>query len=164
MSLNKAQKVKLVDEFSSAITDAASMTFVQFSALPVSADTEMRSKLFGEGVSYKVAKKTLLKRALDASAVEGTLPALEGNIAVAWSTQDATAPARNVHEFAQEHKDNLSIVGGIFEGKYMDAVAMNEIATIPSLQVLRGMFVNVINSPIQGLVIALNAVAEAKEA
>jgi len=40
---------------------------------------------------------------------------------------------------------------------------MQEIATIPSLQVLRGMFVNVINSPIQGLAIALNAIAQKKQ-
>jgi len=48
----------------------------------------------------------------------------------------------------------------VFQGVYKDAEEMTEIASIPSLQVLRGMFVNVINSPIQGMVIALNAVAE----
>jgi len=164
MSLTKAQKVGIVDHFSSAIAEAESMTFVQFKALRVSTDTALRAKLYEEGVSYKVAKKTLLKRALEAGNIEGTLPALEGNISIAWSSTDATAPARNVHEFLQGHKNNLSIVGGVFEGKFMDAVAMNEIATIPGMQILRGMFANVINSPIQGFVVALNAIAEKKEA
>ena len=164
MSLTKAQKVDIVDNFSSAIAEAESMTFVQFQGLPVHIDTELRSKLYQEGVSYKVAKKSLLKRALASGNIQGTLPALEGNISIAWSSTDATSPARTIHEFSQDHKTKLSIVGGVFEGSFMDAAEMNEIATIPGLQILRGMFVNVINSPIQGLVIALNAIAEGKEA
>ena len=55
-------------------------------------------------------------------------------------------------------------MGGIFDGKFTDAAGMNAIALIPSVPVLRGMFVNVINSPIQGLVIALDKIAEKKAA
>ena len=55
-------------------------------------------------------------------------------------------------------------MGGIFEGRFMDAAEMNEVATIPPVDVLRGMFANVINSPIQGLVVALNGIAEKKGA
>jgi large subunit ribosomal protein L10 len=162
MALTKDQKVELVKEFSSAIDSAESMTFVQFSGLSVDDATALRSALYEDGVSYKVAKKTLLKRALEAASVEGTLPPLEGNVAIAWSSDDATAAARGVHAFAKDHEENLSIIGGIFEGKYMSAEEMREIATIPGIDVLRGMFVNVINSPIQGLAIVLNQIAEKK--
>ena len=55
-------------------------------------------------------------------------------------------------------------MGGVFDGEYMDKAAMTAIANIPDVPVLRGMFVNVINSPIQGMVIALNAIAEKKSA
>ena len=55
-------------------------------------------------------------------------------------------------------------MGGVFEGVFADAEKMTAIATIPPLPVLRGMFVNVINSPIQGLVIALNKISEQKAA
>ena len=51
-------------------------------------------------------------------------------------------------------------MGGVFEGKYLDAAGINEIASIPGLDVLRGMFVNIINSPIAGLAVVLNQVAE----
>jgi ribosomal protein L10 len=56
------------------------------------------------------------------------------------------------------------MVGGVFEGRFMDKSEITAIATIPATPVLRGMFVNVINSPIQGLVLALNAIAEKKSA
>jgi large subunit ribosomal protein L10 len=101
-----------------------------------------------------------MKRAF-AGAYEGTMPTLEGEIAVAYSA-DAITPAQKIQEYTTKYKDNLSIAGGIFQGVYKDAAEMTEIATIPALPVLRGMFLNVINSPIQGLVLGLNAIAEKK--
>jgi len=93
--------------------------------------------------------------------VEGDIPQLDGELALAYS-DDLTAPARGVYDFQKGHKDNVAILGGIFEGKYMNQIAMTEIAMIPPTQVLYGQFVNLINSPIQGLVVALNKIAEKK--
>jgi ribosomal protein L10 len=103
-----------------------------------------------------------MKRSFD-GAFEGEMPILEGEIAVAYSA-DAITPAQKVQEFTTKYKENLAIAGGIFQGVYKDAGEMTEIASIPALPVLRGMFVNVINSPIQGLVLGLNAIAEKKQA
>ncbi len=83
---------------------------------------------------------------------------------MAWSAGDATLPAREIFEHGKKHKGALAIVGGIFEGAFASASEMNAIATIPPVPVLRGMFVNVINSPIQGLVIALDKISEKKSA
>jgi ribosomal protein L10 len=89
------------------------------------------------------------------------MPNLDGEIAVAYST-DAIAPAQNIKEFAEKFKNSVSIVGGVFQGVYKNQAEMTEIASIPPLQTLRGMFANVINSPIQGLVVALDAIASKK--
>jgi len=56
----------------------------------------------------------------------------------------------------------MSIIGGVFEGKYMNKEEMLGIATIPPLQTLRGMFVNLINSPIGRFAVALNQIATTK--
>jgi ribosomal protein L10 len=101
-----------------------------------------------------------MKRAFAAN-FTGEMPNLDGEIAIAYST-DAIAPAQNVKEFSTKFKDNISIVGGVFQGVFKSQDEMVEIASIPSLQVLRGMFVNVINSPIQGLVVSLDAIAQKK--
>ena len=55
-------------------------------------------------------------------------------------------------------------MGGVFEGKYMSREEMTAIAAIPPLKVLQGMFVNVINSPIQGLVMALDQISKKQAA
>lgn len=160
MAITKAKKEEILSKLEGVRDASDSIVFVRFNGMTVTDTTAMRAKLRELGVGYFVAKKTLMKRAFGDS-FKGTMPQLDGEIAVAYST-DAITPAQQVKEFAGQFKDKLSIAGGVFQGVYKDAGEMTEIASIPPLQVLRGMFVNVINSPIQGLVIALNQVAEKK--
>lgn len=164
MAITKEKKQDIVAKLASALDSAVSVVFVHFKGLSVKDTSAMRKSLKGEGVGYYVAKKTLIERALTAKGYQGTLPDMPGEIAIAWSMEDPTSAARGVFEAGKKHKDSLAIVGGVFEGSYLDAVAMKAIATIPPVPVLRGMFVNVLNSPIQGLVIALNKIAEKKTA
>jgi large subunit ribosomal protein L10 len=162
MAITKAKKEDILKKLTDIKATADSVVFVKFTALGGKNVTAMRAKLREEGVGYLVAKKTLIKRAFD-TGFTGEMPTLDGEIAVAYST-DAIAPAQNIKEFAGKFKDTLAIVGGVFQGVYKNEEEMTEIASIPALPVLRGMFVNVINSPIQGMVIALNAYADKKGA
>jgi len=158
MAISKDKKKAIAEGLADAISQANSVVFVNFHGLSVGDTTGLRKKLTEEGVGYTVAKKTLIKRALGEQGVKGDQPPLEGEVALAYG-EDLIAPARGIYEFQKKHKDNIAIIGGIFEGAYKDKEAMTVIASIPPLQVLRGQFLNVINSPIQGLAVALNAVA-----
>ena len=164
MAITKDKKQEVMEKITSSVQDAASVVFVHFKGLTVGDTSAMRKSLREGGVGYYVAKKTLIRRALADKGYEGTMPELPGEIAMVWSKDDATQAARDVFEHGKKHKGALSIVGGIFDGKFTDAAGMNAIALIPSVPVLRGMFVNVINSPIQGLVIALDQIREKKSA
>lgn len=164
MAITKAKKEEVVSKVADSIKDAASVVFVGFKGLSVADTGAMRRTLRGMGIGYYVAKKTLIRRALADRGYTGTMPELPGEIAIAWSEGDSTAPAREIFEHGKKHKDAITLMGGIFDGAFMDAVEIRAIATIPPVPVLRGMFVNVINSPIQGLVIALDKVREQKAA
>ncbi len=163
MAKTREQKTEIIEKLTGAIKNAGSMVFVNFHGLGVTDTNEMRSSLKEQDVKYLVAKKTLVRRVLGGSGVEGDLPAFDGELAVVWG-DDQIAPARSVKEFTDKHKKELSILGGIFENRFMGKEEMTVIASIPSLQTLYGQFANVINSPIQGFVVALNAIAEKKEA
>ena len=162
MAITRDKKQTILSKLDGVKTDAASIVFVKFNGMAVTDSTKMRADLRDKGVGYYVAKKTLMKRAFDGQ-FEGELPALEGEIALAYSV-DAIAPAQSIKEYTIKYKNNLAIVGGVFQGVYKNAEEMTEIASIPALPVLRGMFVNVINSPIQGFVLGLNAIADKKSA
>lgn len=163
MAITKAKKKEILEATQAALENANSAVFVNFHGMTVEAIDALRTKMHAEGIGYKVIKKTLLRRALESGGYEGELPPLEGEIALAYA-EDLTAPAREIHEFSKDYKENMAIVGGVFEGRYQNQAEMMEIATIPPVPVLRGMFVNVINSPIQGFVSVLGQISEAKEA
>lgn len=162
MAISKDQKTEILNKVK-GITEKDSVVFVNFKGLAVPQTSEMRQKLTQEGVGYYVAKKTLVRKAFTESSIEGEMPELEGELALA-SSDDLTAPAREVYAFQKQFDENISILGGVFEGRYMSKPEMEEIALIPGHDTLKGMFVNVINSPIQGFVMTLKALAEKKAA
>lgn len=161
MAISKTKKGEIIDKLSSALKGAQSLVFVNFHGLKVSDATAMRRALKSEGVSYAVTKKSLTKRVLADEKFEGTQPELTGELAMAWS-EDLIAPARGVYGFQKKFPEGVKILGGVFEGRYMSKSEMEGIATIPTTDILRGMFVNIINSPIQRFAIALNEVAKTK--
>ena len=163
MAKTRKQKEEAVSKIESALKGETSV-FVGFTGVSVAQESAMRRAMKGDGVGYLVTKKTLLRRALKAAGHEEEVE-LPGEIAIAYTTrsEDAIAPARRVHGFGKEYgSEKITILGGLFEGRLMDAAAMTEVATIPSLQSLRGMFAQLINSPRQRFAVVLGKVAEAR--
>ena len=139
-----------------------SRVFVNFHGLSVGEATAVRRALHNEGIGYFVSKKTLAKKVFTESGVTGEFPELSGELAIAYG-EDPIAPAREMQKFSKTLKDKVSILGGVFENHFVGAAEMKVIASIPTRQILYGQFVNLINSPIQGLVIALDGIAKQKE-
>jgi len=162
MAITRDKKKEVLEKVKD-ITGKDSVVFVNFHGLSGDETVKMRSKLRSSDVSYYVAKKTLVKKAFAESKIDGELPQLEGELALVYA-DDLTAPAREIFTFQKEYEGGVSILGGVFENKYLSKAEMEEIALIPGHDVLKGMFVNVINSPIQGFVLSLKAIAEKQEA
>jgi large subunit ribosomal protein L10 len=160
MAITKAKKETISSKLEAVRGDSEAIVFVQFKGLTGVDTTEMRAKLREEGVGFFVAKKTLMKRAFG-TAYTGEMPVLDGEVAIAYST-DAIKPAQQVKEFASKFKDKLVIVGGVFQGAFKNQAEMTAIASIPSLDVLRGMFAQLINSPRQRFAVVLSEVSKSK--
>ncbi len=163
MAITKQKKVELVASMKERLTGAKSIVFVNFKSLTVAETKMLRRKLLADNVGYFVTKKTLAKRVLGDLKAKGEMPELPGELAIAYG-DDLLAPARETYAFQNtpRAKGSISIVGGIFDGEFKTQAEMLSIATIPPLQVLRGMFVNIINSPIQRFVIAMEEIRKSK--
>ncbi len=164
MAITKQKKEEILTKISAALKETASVVFVGFKGLTVSEVNTLRSDLKKEGVKYSVVKKTLFTKALEAQGIEGTLPELPGEVAMAYLEKgtDITAPARGLQTFVKKLKEKLVFLGGVLEGKYLSQNEMVALGAIPPTPILRGMFVNIINSPIQRMAIALGEVAKKK--
>jgi large subunit ribosomal protein L10 len=164
----KQQKVELVGKLEEAFKNAASTVFVHFKGVKIGEETQMRRELKAANVKYTVAKKTLIKRALESLGHTTDDVALDGEVAIAHGGgEDSTAAARLMHEYGKKFlgpakETKISILGGLFEGKLVGKEMMMTIATIPPMDTLRGMFANIINSPRQRFAVVLSKVAESK--
>jgi large subunit ribosomal protein L10 len=162
MAITKQKKEEILSKIKE-ITGSNSVVFANFKGISADDTVDMRKKMRESGVTYYVAKKTLIQKAFSESGIEGDLPELSGELALVYADEDVTAPARETFNFQKEFEGGLSIIGGVFENKYLSKEKMEEIALIPGHDVLLGMFVNVINSPIQGFVMSLKAIADKRE-
>ncbi|MSU45325.1 MAG: 50S ribosomal protein L10 [Candidatus Zambryskibacteria bacterium] len=160
MPISKEKKNEVLGKLKTVVA-AKSLALVNFHGLTVANVTEFRRALKASGVSYFVSKKTLAKKALGEAGISGTLPDLPGELGIAYS-DDLLAPARETFTFQKKFENKVSLQGGVFEGRFMTADEMKALALIPTMQTLRAQFVNLINSPIQGFVMALDAIAKKK--
>lgn len=161
MPITKQKKKEIMEGLESGLKKALTTVFVNFHGLNVADTTELRKKLREMGVSFTVAKKTIVRKVLEKGGYKGELPELSGELALAYG-DDQIAPAREVNEFVKKFKDKVAILGGIFEGGYKDAESMKVIASIPSREVLLSQIAFLLKSPIQRLAIAVNEVAKKK--
>ena len=152
-------KSPIVEEISAGIKDAKSVVLVDYRGLTVEQDTRLRKELREAGVTYKVYKNTMMNFAFKGTDCEGLAPYLEGPSAMAYSTEDATAPARVLCNFAKT-ADKLEVKGGIVEGAVYDADGIKQISAIPSKEVLLGRLFGSMQSPIANFARVVKQIAE----
>ena len=156
-------KTPVVDEISANIKDAQSVVLVDYRGLTVEQDTALRKQLREAGITYKVYKNTMMKRAFEGTDFAQLDEYLEGPNAIAISKEDATAPARIICDFAKK-AEALEVKAGVVEGSVYDAAGIQELSKIPSREVLLSKLLGSLQSPITNLARVLNQIAEQGDA
>ena len=164
MAITKQKKAEIIEKLKGIFTKSTAVAFVQFSKLTVRNAQILRRKLREAEIGYFVAKKTLIRKSLEGGNVGGELPDLQGEVAVAYleTGDDVTAPAREIFGLEKKLEKAVKLIGGIFEGKFIGQKEVLSLASIPSRQTLLAQFTNLINSPLQRLVVGLSEVAKKK--
>ena len=152
-------KQPVVNEISEKIDGAQSLVLVDHRGLTVQQDTELRKQLREAGVFYKVYKNTMMNFAFKGTPFEGLSDLLNGPSAIAVSKDDATAPARIIVEFAKTAK-NLEIKGGVVENRVVDVKGVEEVAQIPSRDILLGRLLGSMQSPVANFARVIKQITE----
>lgn len=169
MPKTKAQKAATLKGLGENVGKQNSILFVDYKGVRVKELLLLRKQLKDLGAKLQVAKKTLLKKALQEKGIDMDLKGMEGQVAAIFSFQDAFSPVKAVAAFAKT-AENIKILGGYIEGLVRGADAMKEIASLPSKDELLSRlvgsiaspmsgFLNVMQGNIKGLVVALHAIA-----
>ncbi|MFD1393473.1 50S ribosomal protein L10 [Lacticaseibacillus jixianensis] len=158
-----AAKAKVVDGIVEQFKAAKSAVVVNYRGLTVDEVTALRKELRDAGVKMEVIKNTYLRRAADATGYEGLDEVFTGPTAIAFSNDDAVAPARIMTKFAKQF-DALVVKGGIIEGKVASLEQITELSKLPDRDGMLSMLLSVLQAPVRNVAYAVKAVAESKDA
>ena len=171
----KEQKAEQVDEIAERLKKAKVAVLTDYRGLTVSQLQDLRTRLRGGDVEYRVVKNTLARRAAEAAGVPALQPELKGPVAIAFGYDDLGLPARLINEFVRATRLKLEVVGGLVEGRVFSPAQVKQLADLPSresliaqllgtLQSPVGQLVGIMQTPVQQLVGVLNAYKEKVEA
>ena len=153
-------KIKVVKNIEEKFKNASGLYFTKYTGMNVAQATELRKIFKQNSVEYKVTKNTLTKiAAINAGYDEKNInKLLDGQIAIAYSDSDPTAPAKVIKEFKKEHENCLDVVCLIFECEFFEPEKYKQLADLPSKEELLTKFVIGLNSPMTKFSSALNSV------
>ena len=174
MALNIEQKKAVVAEVADAAGKALSAVAAEYRGLTVEEMTELRAKARKGGVYLKVAKNTLVRRAVEGTEYECMQDALTGPLLFAFSMEDPGAAARLVKEYSKDHDHLIAKLVSV-GGELYDASELERLSTLPTydqaIAILMGVmkapiekFVRTLAEPHAKLVRTVAAVRDAKEA
>jgi large subunit ribosomal protein L10 len=175
MAISRAAKEQSVDTLSGELGRIKLAVMTDYRGLTVREVEELRATLRNEGITYRVAKNTLLRLAAKNNpALAGIDPqTFTGPMALALGFDDEVAPARVIFQYAKKH-EALEIVGAITaDGQVLDAAQVKALATLPTREQLIAQVVGTIAAPLSGfvgvmsgnvrsIINVLNALSEAK--
>ena len=152
-------KQAAVAALSARISDSVAGVIVDYSGTSVADDTVLRKELREAGVEYTVIKNTLIKRAIAGTDLESLSDVLEGTTAIAISKEDHTAAARILSKFAGAH-DNFKIKGGYLDGKAVSVETVEDLAKLPTRDVLLATVLGAFQAPIAAFARAVQAIVD----
>lgn len=151
------QKKEEVSKLAEKIKEAKVVLLTDYRGINVTDVTDLRAKLRGSEVEYKVIKNNITRRALQECKIEGLEDALEGPTAVVIGNNDYLEACKAIYEYAKDN-DFYKIKGGIIEGKVVSTEEIITLAKLPSKETLIGMLAGALLGNISKLAVALDQV------
>ena len=153
MPTNK--KIATVEELEEVIKKSKGIYLTNYAGLNVGQMTELRNQFRNSEVYYKVTKNTLTKIAMKNVNIVDIDDLLNGQIGIAYSYGDPSAPAKVIKEFAKDNED-LDVVGIVFEGQRFEGVEFKAIANLPTREELYSKILSALSYPMANLASTLN--------
>lgn len=157
------EKQQAVAVIAAKIAESSSTVVADYRGLNVAQVTELRKQLREAGIDFQVLKNSLVRRATEGTDYVELNDILTGPTAIAFSKDDAVAPAKILNDFAKKN-DALKLKGGIVEGKVVSMEEVKALAELPSREGLLSMLLSVLQAPMRNFALAVKAVGEKQEA
>ncbi len=151
MPKTRAQKEEIVKDFDDRLKKMKAAVFVDYTGVAVKQVQDLKKQLLTEKADFGVMQNRLFAIALKENKLEVPAEVLDKPLAISFGYQDEVAPSRIIKQFSKQNKV-LKILGGFFEGKFVGADVISQLASLPSHEELLAKFVYTINAPVSGFV------------
>ena len=151
MALNFEQKKAVVAEVADAANKALAAVAAEYRGLTVEEMTELRAQAREDGVFLKVAKNTLVRRAVEGTDYECMQDSLTGPLLFAFSMDDPGAAARLVKGYSKTHDKLIAKLVAV-GGELYDASELERLSNLPTYDQAIAMLMSVMKAPIEKFV------------
>ncbi len=155
MAMNKEQKSAVVEQLAERLSRASIALVSEYHAMTVAESTDVRRKLRAVRGELKVAKNTLIRRAIKDTRFAPLAERLGGPVGLVISADDPIELARTVLSF-KNLGDRFKVRGGVFEGRVLDPEEIRALAALPPREVVIAQLLGLIQAPAAQLVRLLN--------
>jgi len=153
--MRKEQKSAVVDKLSETFKNAKIALVSEYRGMTVAETTEVRRKLRAVRGELKVAKNTLIRRAIKDSAYKSLDDKLGGPVGLIISSEDPIEVAKTVINF-KDLGDKFKLRGGVVDGASVTVEEIQALATLPPKEVVMAQLLGLLNAPATRLVRLLN--------
>lgn len=147
----KDQKKKIVSDLAEKLKNSKAAVFSDYKGLPVKEMMALRKELRKQGIDFAVAKKTLMNLAFKKAKIDVDVRKMEGQLAIAISPEDEVEAAKIIAKNAKGN-ENLKILGGILETRFLGKEEVMELSKLPGKEELLAKLVGSLNAPVSGFV------------
>lgn len=156
--MKKAKKVEVLEEIKELIKNSSAMFLVDYKGVNVADINKLRSNFKKEGVTYKVFKNTLFRKALEEiGGYEKLYDQLVGMTGIAFAGDNFVAPAKIIKKYFDE-TGKFAFKGCYLESTFYGADQLNTLASMPTKEEIIAGIIGSIASPASGIVGAINAI------
>ena len=160
--MKREEKQQLISEMKDVFNKAALVVVALNKGISMTETTELRNNVRADGANYRVTKNRLTKLALAGTPCEAISDLMVGPTALAYS-EDPISAAKAVVKLAKNN-DRFEVVGGVMNGEKIDVKMVESLASLPSLDELRGKLVGLLQAPAGQLARVTKAYSEKEEA
>jgi large subunit ribosomal protein L10 len=154
--LKKKEKENLINDLTDSLSKSVILIATDYRGLKAKEMVLLRRQLSTSGIEYRVAKNTLTKLAADKAGRKDLDPLLSGPMAIAFGFDDVVKPAKILRDFARSSGGALKIKGGLLGNKLISAQEIDDIAKIPSKEILISQLLGQLATPLYSLQAVLN--------
>lgn len=143
--VDRTEKETVITSMHRVFQDATTVVVTHYTGMTVGEMLALRDKMREAGAGFKVTKNRLTRRALDGTKFKGIDDLFTGPTAIAFS-KDPVAAAKVAVDFAKTN-EKLVIVGGAFGEQKLALDGVKALASLPSLDELRGKILGLLQAP-----------------